>query len=115
MSKGTVVYVEENYSKIVGNNKWYRIKLNKDSTKIYYICAKYLVKGIAEVYDTYKTTTRLNYRSGAGTSCTVKGTLEKGVKVSVVKGWSKTADGYKWFKIKRNGNYYYTAAKYLVK
>lgn len=64
-------------------------------------------------YLKYKTTTRVKYRSGAGTKYASKGTLAKGTTVSVVKGWSKTANGYKWYKILRSGKTYYVAAKYL--
>ena len=63
----------------------------------------------------YKTTTKVKYRVGAGTTHTAKGTLAKGKKVEVVKGWSKTANGLKWSKVKMNGKYYYIASKYLKK
>ena len=72
------------------------------------------VKG--ETLVKYKTTTELNYRSLPGTTGdTIKGTLAKGVTVNVVSGYSKSANGYTWVKIKIGTKYYYVANKYLVK
>lgn len=43
------------------------------------------------------------------------GVLVNGMIVNVVKGYSKTADGYKWAKIKVGSEYFYVASKYLKK
>jgi len=66
-------------------------------------------------YVKYKTTTKVNYRSGAGTSKAVKGTLKKGETIQVEKGYSKKADGYTWYRFKKNGKKYYIASKYVKK
>ena len=56
----------------------------------------------------------LNYR----TSCKVAGsnkvgTLSYGAKVKVLKNWSKTADGYKWYKIKIGSKHCYCVSDWL--
>lgn len=61
----------------------------------------------------YVTTSKLHYRTGCGTSYTSKGTVAKNKPVEVVYGWSKTASGNKWYKVKISGKYYYMMAKYL--
>lgn len=68
-----------------------------------------------KTYISYKTTTRVNYRSGAGMKYNVKGTLKKGKKISVEKGYKKKADSYTWYRFKMNGKNYYAASKYLKK
>ncbi len=70
---------------------------------------------VTETLTRYKTRDALNYRSGPGTGYASKGVLKKGTKVYVVRGYSKTVNGYKWYMIKRSGSYYYVAAKYLKK
>lgn len=69
------------------------------------------------VYKTMKVTAKdgLNYR----TSCKVvssskAGTLSYGSKVSVMKDWSKTTQGYKWYKIKIGKKHYYCVSKWLA-
>lgn len=68
-------------------------------------------------YKSMKVTAKdgLNYR----TSCKVAGnnkagTLSFGAKVSVLKNWSKTAEGYKWYKIKMGKKHYYCVSNWLV-
>ena len=61
------------------------------------------------------TTTSVNYRTGAGTKYATKGTLKKGQKLNVENGYSKKADGYKWYRFKMNSKNYYIASKYLKK
>ena len=119
------VKVVSGYSKSANGYTWYKIKLNTS----YYYCAKnYLSASSSGSTDTntgtttttetllnYKTTTDLNYRSGAGTSYSVKGTLTSGKAVKVVKGYSKSANGYTWYKIKIGSTYYYCVKNYLTK
>ncbi len=63
----------------------------------------------------YTTTTAVNYRDAPSTKTgNVIGTLSSGTVVSVVSGYSTTADGYTWYKIKLNGSYYYVAATFLT-
>lgn len=63
----------------------------------------------------YKTTARLNYRTGAGTTHGIVGTFAYGQTVYVVKSYKKNANGYTWYKILRNNKYYYVASRYLKK
>ena len=62
----------------------------------------------------YKTTTSVNYRSGAGTSYPVKGTLAAGTAVNVVKDFSQTENGMTWRKVQIGSDFYYMAADYLT-
>lgn len=68
-----------------------------------------------KVYVKYITTTGVNYRSGAGLKYATKGTLVKGRKINVEKGYSKKADGYTWHRFKMNEKNYYIASKYIKK
>lgn len=113
-SKGTVaknkpVEVVYGWSKTASGNKWYKVKI---SGKYYYMMAKYLKQ---ETRVQYTTTSKLNYRSGAGTSYASKGTLAKGAAVQVVKGWSKKVSGNTWYQIRIKNSYYYVMSKYLKK
>ncbi|WP_195543537.1 SH3 domain-containing protein [Massiliimalia timonensis] len=121
LSKGKSVSVVEGYSKSANGYTWSKIKI---SGKYYYVASKYLTKsdsssggssGSTEKLVTYKTNTAVNYRTGPGTSYKVVATLSKGKSVSVVSGYSKSANGYTWSKIKISGKYYYVASKYLTK
>ena len=63
---------------------------------------------------TVKAKDGLNYRNDCKVSKnTLCGTLSNGVKVNVVKGWSKKADGYNWNKIKIGSKYYYCVSTWL--
>lgn len=79
----------------------------------------YISKGIKgktkAVYKTYKTTSRVNYRKGAGTKYKTAGTLAKNKKISVESGYAKKANGYTWYRFKLNSKVYYIASKYLKK
>ena len=66
-------------------------------------------------YTKYKATSNVNYRKGAGTSYAKAGKIIKGKVVYVEDGYSKTANGYKWVRIKINDTKYYVALKYLKK
>ena len=72
----------------------------------------FTIKG---TYTDYKTTYELNYRTGAGTSASVAGTLKKGTKVKVLSKSAKKADGYTWYAIKLDNKFYYVASAYLKK
>lgn len=75
-------------------------------------------KGISQTYKTvkkYKVLSKLNYRKGAGKKYTAVGTLKKGSTAYVVKGYSKKANGYTWYKIYYKNKFYYVASKYLKK
>ena len=90
------------------------VKVTTSSGQTGYVSGNYLK--VSETLVNYVTTgSDLRYRSTPSTSGAVKGTLKKGVTVQVVSGYSKTANNIKWYKIKINNNYYYTAASYLKK
>ena len=75
-------------------------------------------KGISQTYKTvkkYKVLSKLNYRKGAGKKYTAVGTLKKSSTAYVVKGYSKKANGYTWYKIYYKNKFYYVASKYLKK
>lgn len=114
LKKGKTVEVVNGYSKKANGYTWYKIKI---SGKYYYAVSGYLKKVTTakKTLVTYKTTENLNYRTGAGTSYQVAGTITKGKNVSVVNGYSKKANGYTWYKIKVSGKYYYAVSTYLKK
>ena len=68
-----------------------------------------------EVLVKYKAVEAVHYRAKPSTSGKDMGVLKSGKTVSVVSGYRKTANGYKWYKVKMSGKYYYVAAKYLKK
>lgn len=74
-----------------------------------------IVQKFSQSLSNYKTTNKVNYRTGAGTSYSTAGTLDQNVTVKVVSDYSVKADGYTWYKIYYNGKYYYVANKYLKK
>lgn len=57
--------------------------------------------------------TSLCYRRKPTLKGQTVGYLHKGDRVTIVKGWSKKADGITWLKLKSNENFYYVSAKYL--
>ena len=108
----TVEYIDEGRK---ANTKYvYTVKAYNGS----YV-STFLSTGVAattaKAYTTYTTTTKVNYRDGAGTSYKVMGSLAKGTKVSVESGYSKIANGYTWYRIKVGSKDYYVVSKYLKK
>ena len=71
--------------------------------------------GQTKGYTLYETTDTVNYRSGPGTTYTREGTLRLGMTISVENGYSKSANGYTWFRFRMGGKNYYVASKYLKK
>lgn len=117
LAKGKTISVENGYSKKANGYTWYRFK---SGAKTYYIATKYIKKGTVaaparKTYTSYKTTAKVNYRSGAGTIHAVKGTLAKGKTISVENGYSKKANGYTWHRFKSGTKTYYIASKYVKK
>ena len=84
-----VTIVKENY-KTANGYKWDKIKY---SGKTGYVANTYLKA------KTKKTTTKVNVRTGAGTTYNAVKTLAKNKTVTIVKENYKTANGYKWDKI----------------
>lgn len=62
---------------------------------------------------TYRTTSKVNYRAGVGTSATKKGSLSGDKAVQVYYGWHKTVNGSKWYKVRISGSDYYMSGSYL--
>ncbi len=119
LASGKTINVEKGYSKKANGHTWYRFKMNG---KNYYIASKYLKKvssssasSSSKKYAKYKTKTRVNYRTGAGTKAKIWGTLAKGKKINVERGYSKKANGYTWYRFKMSSKNYYIASKYLRK
>lgn len=57
----------------------------------------------------------LAYRKKPDKQSGIVGYLNDGDKVSIVKGWSKKADGIIWYKLKSNRKYFYVSSRYLVR
>lgn len=109
VAKGKPVEVVYGWYQTVSGQKWYKVKI---SGKYYYMMGKYLTQ---ETRVKYTTTVKATYRSGAGTKYASKGTLAKGSAVQIVKGWSKKANGYTWYKLRIKNSYYYIASSNLKK
>ena len=109
VAKGKPVEVVYGWYQTVSGQKWYKVKIGG---KYYYMMGKYLTQ---ETRVKYTTTVKATYRSGAGTKYAVKGTLAKGSAVQIVKGWSKKANGYTWYKLRIKNSYYYIASSNLKK
>lgn len=109
VAKGKPVEVVFGWYQTVSGQKWYKVKIGG---KYYYMMGKYLTQ---ETRVKYTTTAKVTYRSGAGTKYASKGTLAKGSAVQIVKGWSKKANGYTWYKLRQGNSYYYVVASYLKK
>ncbi len=123
LASGKEIRAEDGFSKKADGYTWFRFQ--KDG-KNYYIASKYIKKGSSagnasgssgskKPYSTYKTTTRVNYRTGAGTTYKVAGTFASGKKLEAEDGYAKKANGYMWYRFKKSGKTYYIAAKYLKK
>ena len=68
-----------------------------------------------KTYVTYVTKSKVNYRTGAGLNKTLSGTLPKGTKISVESGYSKKADGYTWYRFRKDNKDYYIVSIYIKK
>lgn len=109
VAKGKPVEVVYGWYQTVSGQKWYKVKIG---SKYYYMMGKYLTQ---ETRIKYTTTAKATYRSGAGTKYASKGTLAKGSTAQIVKGWSKKANGYTWYKLRINDSYYYIVSSNLKK
>ncbi len=107
LDKGTKLTVLKKNS-----NSWVQVETADGKTG--YVSADYL-KAAKESLVKYTTTDDLNYRSAPSTTGTLKGTLKKGAAVNVVDGYSRTANGVIWFKVKIGSDYYYASSEYLKK
>jgi uncharacterized protein YraI len=129
LAAGTVIEVENGYSKTANGYTWVRFK---NSSGTFYIASEYLEKAESSsdtqtpdrpstpeepvvTYTKYKTTTKVNYRDGAGTSYNKKGSLAAGTVIEIEDGYSKTANGYTWVRFKNTSGTFYVASEYLEK
>lgn len=109
-SAGKVTYTDKKakngktYTYVVKSYNGKKTSANSNTKKIKY-------QAVAK----YKTTARLNYRTGAGTTHGIVGTFAYGQTVYVVKSYKKNANGYTWYKVLLNNKYYYVASRYLKK
>ena len=97
------------YSSTSLTNKWYQISVNGKSG---YIRAD-LVDNISYSAVAGKTTDYLNYRVGAGTGMTCKGTLGKGAGVAVYITAQAYGSSTPWYKVKVGSSYYYVCSTWV--
>lgn len=109
VASGHTVNVVYGWYRTVDGTPWLKMLINGH---YYYISGKQLTR---QVLVQYTTTLKLNYRTGCGTSHSIKGQFAKGKAVSIVQGWSKTVGGIKWYQVRVGSNNYYVMAKYLTR
>ena len=109
-SGSTVTYTDKSVAK--STTYYYMVKAIKGNS-----ASTYRSTGVAGYvgrdYLVYQTTRKLTYRSKAGTSYAKKGTLSKGAQISVQKDYSKKANGYTWYRMRKGTTNYYVISKYL--
>lgn len=112
-SGSTVSYKDSTASK--GKTYLYTVRAYNGSVKSSHYSGTEvkIPKSSKKTYTKYKTIDSVNYRSGAGTKYSKKGTLKKGKTIEVEDGYSKKANGYTWYRFKLNGKNYYIASKYV--
>lgn len=62
----------------------------------------------------YVVASDVKYRTGPSTDYKSLGTLKAGTTVQVISGWSKTASGFTWFKVKMDNTIRYVASDFLL-
>lgn len=115
VSSGSTVTYKDSSSLTEGKTYLYTVKAYAGSTVSGYNSSGVSVTIPTKTYTPYKTTTSVNYRSGAGTSYSKGGTLASGKIIEIEDGYSKTANGYTWYRFKLNSKTYYIASKYVTK
>lgn len=113
LSDGSALVIEEEVFTEVkstrADSRWFKVRAGGRSG---YVRAD-LVKDTAFTPVSAKTTTALNYRSGAGTSMPLKGTLAKGKTVNVLLKAKARGTNDTWYMIGLNGRQYYVCAKWV--
>ena len=111
---GTQGYVDGTAQK--GTSYRYTLRARSSSSVSYYDG-----KGVTAAAATTKllvdgyTTGKLNYRTGAGTSYSVVGTLAAGARIQVIPGTSATSGGSTWYQVRVNGDGpYYVDGSYVI-
>lgn len=115
ISSGSTVTYKDTSSLTEGKTYIYTVKAYAGSTVSGYNSSGVSVKIPTKTYTPYKTTTSVNYRTGAGTSYSKGGTLASGKIIEIEDGYSKTANGYTWYRFKLDSKTYYVASKYVEK
>lgn len=115
ISSGSTVTYNDTSSLTEGKTYIYTVKAYAGSTVSGYNSSGVSVKIPTKTYTPYKTTTSVNYRTGAGTSYSKGGTLASGKIIEIEDGYSKTANGYTWYRFKLDSKTYYVASKYVEK
>lgn len=106
-------FVDRNVS--LGKTYTYTVRAYNGNLQSAYNSKGVTTKVTNTTYMKYCTTEKVNYRTGAGTSYAIAGTLPKNSTVQVVSGYSKKANGFTWYKVNINSKTYYMAANYLKK
>ncbi len=115
ISSGNTVTYKDASKLTEGKTYQYTVKAYAGSETSAYNSSGVSVKIPTKTYTLYKTTTKVNYRTGAGTSYSKAGELTSGKIIEIEDGYSKTANGYTWYRFKLNSNTYYVASKYVTK
>lgn len=90
-------------------SKWLYVSVNGKNGYI----RSDLVDGVSYSAVSGRTTDSLNYRVGAGTSMTRKGTLSKGAAVNVYMTAQAYGSSTPWYKVKVGSSYYYACATWI--
>ena len=80
-----------------------------------YIGSRKVTFKITGTYKDYVTKAKATYYKAPGLSAKEMGSVEKGITVKVLTGYTKEKDGLTWMPVKIGGKYYYMASKYLKK
>lgn len=91
-------------------NKWFYVKT---SGKTGYVRSD-LVDTLKYKATDGKTTAKLNYRKGAGTSMDVVGTYKKGKNINLVLKAEAKTDDVVWYQVKEGSKYYFVSGDYVT-
>ncbi len=121
-SSDKIVLIKDNATVTI-NKEIFASKTSTDATKRWFSVTYNGKTGYmrADVLDSFSysgvkgtVTGTLNYRVGAGTGMTKKGTLKKGSTVSVVLEAKASGSSDLWYKIKSGSSYYFVSGKYVT-
>lgn len=115
ITSGSTVTYKDTSSLTEGKTYVYTVEAYAGTTESSYNSSGVSVKIPKKTYTPYKTTTSVNYRTGPGTSYSKGGSLASGTIIEVEDGYSKSANGYTWYRFKKNSKNYYIASKYVKK
>lgn len=107
IAKGTLIRCSGKTKK-VGTRDWYEVSYNGSTG---YVSGLYLKDAPTKI--TFKTTGKVNMRTGPSTDYHIITSIDAGVKV-VSDGTYQVAQGYRWYKCTYSDNSGYISAKYLT-